>query len=128
MGVGEVVGRKRVGGEVSEWIRVWKCVEKSKIRRQKATISASLIRQRGGQDAQPRAVGFYCEQSTSFQFGLNKTQRRNRLRHDALRTEIHATDLHDAGLFSVCDSKDRTEIEVMRDHNIIVGSSIGEYF
>jgi hypothetical protein len=30
MGVGEVVGREGVGGGVSEWIRVWKCVEKSK--------------------------------------------------------------------------------------------------
>lgn len=30
MGVGEVVGREGVGGGVSEWIRVWKCVEKSR--------------------------------------------------------------------------------------------------
>jgi|HubBroStandDraft_1064217.scaffolds.fasta_scaffold70834_2 hypothetical protein len=30
MGVGEAVGREGVGGGVSEWIRVWKCVEKSK--------------------------------------------------------------------------------------------------
>ena len=54
------------------------------------------------------------------------TQCNDRLRGSALWADVYATDLHDAGLFSMRDGEDRTEIEVVREHDVIVGRGLCE--
>lgn len=89
---------------------------------------SALLWRSEGQYAQPSAFGFNGEESACFQLGLGKTQRRDRLRGDALWAHIHTSDLHDAGLLSMRDGEDRAEVQVVGDHDAIVDRGISEDF
>lgn len=55
-------------------------------------------------------------------------QRSNRLGSNHIWTDIHAANLHNAWLFTVSDGEDCAEIEVMRDHDIVIGRRILQDF
>lgn len=61
-----------------------------------------------------------CEQSARLQLGLHVTQCRSDLRSDYLWADIFGPYLDNAWFFAMRCRKDRAEVQVKRQHDIIV--------
>lgn len=65
-------------------------------------------------------VGVNGQQGAFFQIELHLPQRGNDLQANHVRADIVRPNLHNAGFFALCCRENRTEVQIMCEHDIIV--------